>query len=85
MPTVLAPPPARGKRYFPSGTVRGDPREAGARQLPPYPAVSAARIGSASPHPHGTASAAPPIRYLSGRRLVALKHGEASIAMPASG
>ena len=34
---------------------------------------------------HAGRSPQPPIHYWSGRRLVALQHGEASIAMPASG
>ena len=34
---------------------------------------------------HAGGSPQPPIHYWSGRRLVALQHGEASIAMPASG
>jgi uncharacterized protein (TIGR00369 family) len=36
-------------------------------------------------HIHTGRSPQPPIHHLSGRRLVALKHGEASITMPASG
>ena len=34
---------------------------------------------------HAGRSPQPPIHYWSGRRLVALQHGEASISMPASG
>ena len=34
---------------------------------------------------HAGQSAQPPIHYWSGRRLVSLQHGEASISMPASG
>lgn len=36
-------------------------------------------------HIHAGRSPQPPIHYWSGRRLVALQHGEASISMPASG
>jgi uncharacterized protein (TIGR00369 family) len=36
-------------------------------------------------HIHEGRSPQPPIHYFSGRRLVALEHGEASISMPASG
>jgi len=34
---------------------------------------------------HAGRSPQPPIHHLSGRKLTALEHGEASIAMPASG
>jgi uncharacterized protein (TIGR00369 family) len=34
---------------------------------------------------HAGRSAQPPIHYWSGRKLIALRHGEASISMPASG
>ena len=36
-------------------------------------------------HIHTGRSPQPPVHHFSGRRLVALKHGEASMAMPASG
>jgi hypothetical protein len=55
---------------------RGDVFDAGLLAVPGLEALREIHAGR---------SPQPPIHYWSGRRLVALQHGEASIAMPASG
>jgi uncharacterized protein (TIGR00369 family) len=85
MPTVMAPPASQGNA---ASDIRNGPAVTrGKRTHASFLDTGLlARAGlEALHHIHAGRSAQPPIHYLSQRRLVALKHGEASIAMPASG
>jgi uncharacterized protein (TIGR00369 family) len=85
MPTVMAPPAS--KQHATLALRNGPAVTQGKRTHASFlhsgllarPGLEALR------HIHTGRSPQPPVHYLSGRRLVALKHGEASIAMPASG
>ncbi len=85
MPTVMAPPARKGDAT--PGISAGPALTQGKRAhasflqsgLLAQPGLEALR------HIHTGRSPQPPIHYFSGRRLVAVKHGEASITMPASG